>query len=133
MEGAFSFGRKMISGRNGKKNAASTDRLQQKPDTVDVATQFPQVAGIVVKMQYRQGGIGKELGRTVHFFPSSPAPLIVACLSKDCIGGGFDLTPVIAAMVRKRKASAKGDLSCEGEGASAGHSSIVYEVAIKYS
>jgi hypothetical protein len=35
-------------------------------------------------------------------------------------------------MVRKREEAAKGELSCEGNGISADHSVIVYEVAIQY-
>jgi hypothetical protein len=35
-------------------------------------------------------------------------------------------------MIGSHKKSAKGDLSCEGNGPAADHSAIVYEVAIQY-
>ncbi len=97
-----------------------------------VAAQFPEVAGIVISMMYNQRGIEKSLPRTVNFFPGSYAFFRVDCLNKDCVDGGFDLTQVITGMIRNRREAAKGELSCEGNGPSADHSAIVYEVAIQY-
>ncbi len=131
-EGAFSFGRDMNNSLNSRKNAARTERLQQRLDAGFVANQFPDVASIVISMIYNQKGIKESLPRTVNFFPGSYAFFRVNCLSKECVDGGFDLTQVIAGMVGKRKEAAKGELSCEGNGSSADHSAIVYEVSIKY-
>lgn len=117
---------------NSRKNAARTERLQQRLDAGFVAAQFPEVASIVISMIYNQKGIKESLPRTVNFFPGSYAFFTVNCLSKECVDGGFDLTQVIAGMVGKRKEAAKGELSCEGSGSSADHSAIVYEVSIKY-
>ncbi len=117
---------------NSRKNAARTERLQQRLDAGFMATQFPEVASIVISMIYNQKGIKESLPRTVNFFPGSYAFFRVNCLSKECVDGGFDLTQVIAGMVGKRKEAAKGELSCEGSGSSAEHSAIVYEVSIKY-
>lgn len=117
---------------NSRKSAARTERLQQKIDAGFVAKHFPDVSSIVIKMMYNQKGMQKSLPRTVNFFPSSYALFRVDCLSKGCIDGGFDLTQVITAMIRNRRETTKGDLSCEG-GPSLDHSAIVYEVAIQYS
>lgn len=122
----------MNNSRHSKKNAARTERLQQKLDAGVVGTHFPEVANIVIHMTYNQRGIARALPRTVNFFPSSCALFRVDCLNKECIDGGFDLTQVITTMIGNRREAAKGDLSCEGEGPSAGHSGIVYEVAIQY-
>jgi hypothetical protein len=122
----------MQSPRNSRKNASRTERKQQRVDAGLVAAQFPEVEQIVVSMMYNQKGIKQSLPRTVNFFPSSYALFRVDCLSKDCLDGGFDLTPVITAMIGSRKKTAKGDLSCEGEGPSMGHSVIIYEIAIRY-
>jgi hypothetical protein len=122
----------MQNTRNSRKNATRTERQQQKLDAGLVATQFPQVAQIVVNMMYNQKGIKKSLSRTVNFFPSSYAFFRVDCLSKECLDGGFDLTPVITAMIGNRKKVAKGDLDCEGESPASSHSAIVYEVSIQY-
>ncbi len=108
------------------------EKRQRKLDAGFVEAQFPEVAGIVITMTYNQRGIQKSLPRVVNFFPGSSALFRVDCLSKECVDGGFDLTQVITGMVRNRKETSKGDLSCEGDGPSAGHSTIVYEVAIQY-
>ena len=117
---------------NNKKSLARTERLQQKLDAGFVTAQFPEVAGIVISMMYNQKGIAKSLPRVVNFFPGSSAFFRVDCLNKDCVDGGFDLTQVLTTMIKSRRESAKGDISCEGDGASDGHSAIVYEIAIQY-
>ena len=122
----------MNNSMNSRKNAARVERQQRKLDAGFMVAQFPEVASIVISMMYNQRGIQKSLPRVVNFFPSSYALFRVDCLSKECVNGGFDLTQVITGMVRNRKEAAKGDLSCEGDGPSADHSTIVYEVAIQY-
>ena len=118
---------------NGRKNAARIERQQQKVDAGSVSTHFPEVARIVVSMTYNQRGIAKSLPRVVNFFPGSSALFRIDCLNKECIDGGFDLTQVITGMISSRRDAAKGDLSCQGDGPSIGHSTIAYEVAIQYS
>ena len=117
---------------NSRKNATRTERIQQKLDAGFVATHFPEVTGIVISMMYNQKGIAKSLPRIVHFFPDSSAFFRIDCLNKDCVDGGFDLSQVLNSMIRNRREAAKGQLSCEGNGASANHSDIVYNVTIKY-
>ncbi len=117
---------------NSRKNAARIEKQQRKLDAGFMVTQFPQVAKIVVSMMYNQRGIQKSLPRIVNFFPGSYALFRVDCLNKECVDGGFDLTQVITGMIRNRKEVAKGNLCCEGDGPSADHSTIVYEVAIQY-
>jgi hypothetical protein len=109
------------------------ERMQEKHDAGLVATRFPEVAGIAVSMIYNQRDIAKSLPRIVNFFPGSYAVFRVDCLNKSCLHGGFDLDRIITAMIRNRRDAATGELSCQGEGPSAGHSGIVYEVAIRYS
>jgi len=115
-----------------RKNAARREKQQRKVDAGLVDAQFPEVSGIVVNMIYNQRGIQKSLPRLVNFFPDSYALFKIDCLNKECVDGGFDLTQVITGMIRNRKETAKGDLSCDGNSASDDHSNIVYEVSIKY-
>ena len=129
---AFSFGRDMINNWHSRKNAARSERVQQRLDAGVVATHFPGVAAIAVSMTYHQRGIAQALPRTVNFFPGSCALFRIDCLNKDCVHGGFDLSRVITAMIGNHRETGKGDLSCEGDGPSAGHSDIVYEIAITY-
>jgi hypothetical protein len=117
---------------NSKKNAARIERQQRKLDAGFMSVQFPEVAGIVINMTYTQRGILKSFPRVLNFSPGSSALFRIDCLNKECISGGFDLTELITGMIRNRTKTTQGKLSCEGEGPSAGHSTIAYEVAIQY-
>lgn len=119
----------MINSRNSK-NAARTERKQQKIDAGLVSAHYPDVAGIVIQMSYNQRGISRPLPRVINFFPSSSALFRIECLNRDCFDGGFDLTNVIRAMIAHHKEAASGDLSCEGT--ASGHSNINYQVSIQY-
>lgn len=108
------------------------EKRQRKVDAGFLDAQFPEVAGIIIKMIYNQKGIQKALPRVVNFFPGSYALFRIDCLNKECVDGGFDLTGVIMGMIRNRREAAAGDLRCEGDSPSASHSAISYEVAITY-
>jgi hypothetical protein len=122
----------MINSTNSRKTAARAERQQRKIDAGFVAARFPEVASIAVTMTYNQRGTQQSLSRVVHFFPGSYALFRIDCLTRECVDGGFDLTQVITGMIRNRRDAATGNLSCEGEGPSANHSTIDYEVAIRY-
>lgn len=122
----------MSNSTNSKKNAARIERQQLKLDAGFMVAQFPEVTGIIINMIYSQRGILKSLPRVVNFFPGSSALFRIDCLNKECVNGGFDLTQVITGMIRNHREAAIGDLSCEGDGPSADHSTIAYEVAIQY-
>ncbi len=106
--------------------------MQQRLDAGFVATHFPEVASIAISMIYNQREIAKSLPRIVNFFPGSCALFRIDCLNKNCVDGGFDLSHIITTMIGNHREAAKGDLSCEGNGPSVGHSAIAYEVAIQY-
>jgi hypothetical protein len=122
----------MKNNANSRKNAARTERQQQKVEAGFVSAHFPGVANIVISMIYNQVGLNKSLLRTVNFFPGSSAFFRVDCVNKDCVDGGFDLTKVITGTVGKHGKTAKGKLNCEGNGPAASHSAITYEVDIQY-
>jgi hypothetical protein len=115
-----------------KKNAAKTEKLQQKIEAGFVSAHFPEIDSIEISMIYNQRGISKSVPRVVNFFPGSYAFFRVDCLNKDCVDGGFDLSQVITSMIRNRSETVKGNLGCEGTGTSADHSTIVYEIGIQY-
>ena len=120
---------------NNNKYAAMMEKKQemirQRHEAGSVATNFPEVATIGMTMTYNQSG-SKSILRTFNFTPNSDAFFVVNCLRKDCVDGGFDLTQVIAAMIRNRKVEGKGSLNCKGTDSSTDHSGIVYDVAIQY-
>jgi hypothetical protein len=117
---------------NNRKNEVRKERQQQKLDAGFVSAHYPEVESIVINMTYSQKGIQKSFPRLVNFFPDSHAFFRISCLNKECIDGGFDLTKVITTMIGNRRASVKGELNCKGDGPSANHSAIDYEVAIQY-
>lgn len=82
---------------------------------------------------YRRGADSVLMKRTLCFTPGDYAGFHLKCMEDGCTGGGFDLAPVVAGLVRSRKKSAKGKLFCHGENHSVGHASIDYEVNIQYS
>jgi hypothetical protein len=122
----------MNNSMNARKNAARLERRQRMLDAGFMDAQFPEVAEIVIRMVYSQRGIQKSLPRVVNFFPGSYALFRIDCLNKECVDGGFNLTQIITGMIRNRREASKGDLGCEGDAPSADHSTIAYEVAIKY-
>jgi hypothetical protein len=134
VEGVFSFDRNERD-MNNNKHAAMMERkqemMQQKRDAGSIETRFPDVASIDMNMTYTQEGT-RSILRTFHFTPGSYAFFMINCLRKDCVGGGFDLTQVIKAMIKSRKVEIKGAITCKGTDSSTNHSDIVYEVAIQY-
>ncbi|MEW5746280.1 MAG: hypothetical protein AB1805_12685 [Nitrospirota bacterium] len=115
-----------------QKNAERSERRQQKIDAGLMSARYPNVASIVISMNYYQKDIGHAImQRTVNFFPGSAAYFLMECMRNDCIDGGFDLEPVIHTMVKGRKRSGRGELVCNGND-SAGHAKIDYSVAIEY-
>jgi len=97
-----------------------------------VSEHYPKVSSLVINMTYyRKGENPVVMVRTVNYSPGGSAYFKMECATKDCVGGGFDLTPVIAEMVEGRRGSKKGRLLCVGS-LSPGHAEIAYEITILY-
>lgn len=100
-----------------------------------VSERFPKVAGIVINMTYYQNrAISVLMVRTVNIFPTSYACFKMDCMIKGCEGGGFDLSAVVANMIKTNKTVKKGTLVCSGhvDTIASDHASIEYETVIKY-
>jgi hypothetical protein len=100
-----------------------------------ISERFPEVSSIVIHMTYHQKLSNHVLMvRTVNFSPISHAYFNLECLTKKCINGGFELTRVIANMIKKHKKSDNGKTVCRGKNDSlaSGHARISYEISIKY-
>jgi hypothetical protein len=101
-----------------------------------LSERFPEVSDIVIQMTYYQKGINPVLMlRTVNILPTDSAYFHMECAIKECMNGGFDLTSVIAHMVKTRKKVEKGKLFCNGkiDSGASDHASIAYEIGIRYS
>ncbi len=100
-----------------------------------VEEMFPTVSGITIQMKYVHTAIIPiVMDRTVNVFPSSYAYFHMDCLVKGCEEGGYNLTPVIKGMIKKRKRTGKGELKCSGKNSNvpSDHALISYEINIKY-
>lgn len=114
------------------KNSERLQIKQQKADSGLMSERYPNVASVIVAMNYYSGSSGQVImQRTVNFFPNSNTYFKMECMKRDCVDGGFNLESVIAKMVKGRLKSAKGELACAGKDSS-GHARIEYKISIKY-
>ena len=96
---------------------------------------FPEVSDIIIHMTYYHKAANPILmNRIVNFWPSQYAYFNMDCMIKGCVDGGFDLTLVIAKMIKNHKKSEKGKLTCTGKSdtLSADHASVTYQITVKY-
>jgi hypothetical protein len=100
-----------------------------------VSERYPEVSSIVFHMTYFQKTSDPVLmKRTVNFVRNNYASFHMECMREECTNGGFNLAPVVAALVKNRKKTVKGKLVCCGKNRALGHghASIAYEVSIQY-
>ena len=99
-----------------------------------VSERYSGISNIEFRMTYYRRGLDPILmTRTLNFRPSDYAGFHMKCMQDGCMNGGYNLAPVVAAMVKGRKKSASGKLFCHGTNNTLGHASIAYEVSIQYS
>jgi len=101
-----------------------------------VSERFPGVLSIVLHMIYYQSTSEPVLmKRTLNFLPTDYACFHIDCMREECSNGGFELTPVIAGVIKNHKKSAKGKIACCGKNGtlSHNHASIGYEISVQYS
>ena len=122
----------MKSNVNTVRNEAREERKRQTLAAGLMLERFPDVASIVVTMNYRRGGFSSVL-RTLNFYPGSHAFFRISCLGEGCDDGGLDLTNPIHRLIRSRQKSAKGELSCDKNDPAIVHPIVDYEVSITYS
>lgn len=100
-----------------------------------LSERFPRVRTILIRMTYYQEGFNPVLMlRTVHMLPKDPAYFNMECIIKGCENGGFDLTRIVAGMVKENKKVARGRLRCNGKADSltSTHAHVDYEIGIEY-
>ena len=115
-----------------QKHAEQQERRQQKLDAGLMSARYPNVASIIIEMDYYKRGYSPLfMKRTVNFFPGSAAYFLMDCMGDSCTDGGFDFESIIYTMIRGHLKSGKGELSCSGNN-SPGHRRIDYKIAIQY-
>jgi hypothetical protein len=111
-------------------------KKQAKLSAGIMSNRFPKVSGMVINMTYFHKAENPVLmERTVNFYPSSAAYFNMECMIKGCEEGGFDLTRVVRKQIKENKKLLKGKMICKGKNGevSSEHSSIAYEINVKYS
>ncbi|HEX8949815.1 MAG TPA: hypothetical protein VF790_12670 [Dissulfurispiraceae bacterium] len=115
-----------------QKSAERLERRQQKLDAGLLSARYPNVASIIIEMDYyKKAHSPLFMKRTINFFPGSAAFFLMDCMAESCTDGGFDFEPIIYTMVKGHVESGKGDLSCSGSNSS-GHQRVDYRIAIQY-
>jgi len=100
-----------------------------------VSERFPGVSAITLILTYCQVAAMRVLMvRTINLLPHSVANFKMDCAIKGCEGGGFDLTKIIATVVKGHKKRIEGKLVCKGENEvfDKKHASIDYEIIVEY-
>lgn len=101
--------------------------------TGHVSERYSGISNIEFRMTYYHRCLNPVLmKRTLTFSPDNYAGFHMKCMTDGCINGGYDLAPVVAALVHSGKKSVKGRIPCQGKNASPGHASLSYEVNIEY-
>ncbi len=127
----------MANRHHHKQNYALRMELKKQINTAAglLSEKFPSVSGIVIHMNYyRKAVVPLLMVRTLNIFPTSYAVFKMDRMIKGCDGGGFDLTSVVAKMVKTRKKVGKGAIVCNGtvDALPSDHASIEYETVIEY-
>lgn len=114
-----------------KRKEAWEARQRQMLDAGLISDRFPDVASIVVTMDYSRGSVS-AVHRTMNFYPGSQAFFKISSLGDEGDEGGLDLTRFIQKMIRSRESSAKGGFNRDSSDPALIHPVIDYEVAITY-
>ena len=123
----------MATKQNYLKKAELQREKKQKAGLM--SDKYPRVSGIVINMTYYHNVANRVLmERMVNFFPTSYAYFNMECMIKGCEEGGFNLTRLIAKQIKNNKRVLKGKMDCKGMNGTlaTNHSSVSYEVNIKY-
>jgi hypothetical protein len=98
-----------------------------------VSERHAGVSKIEFRMTYYRRGLDSVLmKRTLSFLSADYAGFHMKCMEDGCLGGGFDLAPVVAGLAKSRKKTTKGKVYCHGMNHTIGHASMAYEVNIQY-
>jgi hypothetical protein len=98
-----------------------------------VSERHAGVSKIEFRMTYYRRGLDAVLmKRTLNFSSADYAGFHMKCMEDGCLGGGFDLAPVVASLAKSHKKTTKGKVYCHGMNHTFGHASIAYEVNIQY-
>ncbi len=80
-----------------------------------IAELYPDVGRILLFIAFEEADAESEPNyQQIIFTPETEAIFRLDCSREECSGGGFDLTPVVDAMVKNQESRVHGNLACEG-------------------
>ncbi len=98
-----------------------------------ISDRYAGISSIEFKMTYYHRSLNPVLmERTLMFSPENEAGFHMKCMSEGCVNGGFDLGPVVTALVKSGKHSTRGRMPCRGKHTAPRHASLGYQVTVEY-
>ncbi len=87
-----------------------------------IAELYPDVGRILLFVAFEEADAESEPNyQQIIFTAETEAAFRLDCSRDECVGGGFDFTPVVDAMVKNRESRVHGHLACEGTLGSGGN------------
>lgn len=97
----------------------SDDRDQTQ---ATISELYPDVGRILLFAAFEEADSESEPNyQQIIFTPQAEAIFRLDCSRDECVGGGFDFTPVVAEMLKNKGSRVQGKLVCEGTLGSGGH------------
>ena len=127
-------------------NPKDSDRRQERDrllalevvgQTIDKLYADVKKISVTYSQNYHGGSSYFVKDKLLTWSGSRLADFTIRCASRDCVHGGFDLGPVIAAMVEAKAASRQGSEYCQGWEAEVWigrrrcHTGLEYEITIQ--
>jgi hypothetical protein len=76
---------------------------------------YPDVGRIILFAAFEEADAESEPGyQQIIFTGETEAVFRLGCSRDECVGGGFDFTPVVEDMVKHQESRVHGQLACEG-------------------
>jgi hypothetical protein len=83
---------------------------------------YPDVGRIILFVAFEEADSESEPNHQhIIFTAQTKAVFRLDCSRDECVGGGFDFSPVVAEMVKNKKSRVQGKLACEGTLGAGGH------------
>jgi hypothetical protein len=80
-----------------------------------VSALYPEVRRITLFIAFEEAGSELEPNyQQIIFTADNEAIFRIDCSRDGCVGGGFDLTPVVDGMVKNEASRVHGKLACDG-------------------
>lgn len=96
-----------------------TDKDQVQPTLSEL---YPDLGRLLLFIAFEEADSESEPNyQQLIFTPETQAIFRFDCSREECVGGGFDLTEIVAEMVRNKESRVQGNLECEGTLGSGGH------------